>query len=110
MRESAISTQAKAARHSLDNILPLLRGHTPELRERYAVRSLGVFGSYVHGEATADSDLDLLVEYERVPTLFEFVRLQRHLSEFLDIPVDLVMKTALKPAIGQTILAEVMPI
>jgi predicted nucleotidyltransferase len=74
------------------------------------VRALGVFGSFVRGEATADSDLDLLVEFEHSPTLFEFVRLQRHLTELLGVPVDLVMKSALKPAIGQAILSEVVPV
>jgi predicted nucleotidyltransferase len=71
---------------------------------------LGVFGSYVRGEATAKSDLDILVEYDRPPSLFQFVRLQRDLSELLGVPVDLVMKSALRPAIGQVILSEVVPV
>ncbi len=87
-----------------------LRRHQAGLRERYAVRSLGLFGSFVRGEATPDSDLDLLVEFDRPPTLFEFVRLQRDLSELLGVPVDLVMKSALRPAIGQAILAELVPV
>ena len=74
------------------------------------MRSLGVFGSYVHGEATAKSDLDILVEYDQPPSLFQFVRLQRDLSELLGVPVDLVMKSALRPAIGQVILSEVVPV
>jgi len=44
-----------------------LRGHMPELRQRYAVRSLGVFGSYVRGQQRQRSDLDTLVEFERAP-------------------------------------------
>jgi predicted nucleotidyltransferase len=97
-----------ATSRSVDEILRLLRRHDAEIRARYAVRSLGLFGSFVRGEATAGSDLDLLVEFERPPTLFEFVRLQRYLSELLGVPVDLVMKSALKPAIGQAILSEVV--
>jgi predicted nucleotidyltransferase len=69
-----------------------------------------VFGSYVRGEATTKSDLDILVEYDRPPSLFQFVRLQRDLSELLGVPVDLVMKSALRPAIGQVILSEVVPV
>jgi predicted nucleotidyltransferase len=87
-----------------------LREHLPELRERYGVRSLGVFGSYVRGDQEHGSDLDVLVEFDRVPTLFEFVRLERHLSQQLGIPVDLVMKSALKPTIGRYILEEVVPV
>jgi hypothetical protein len=99
-----------ATSRSVDEILHLLRRHEAEIQARYAVRALGVFGSFVRGEATAGSDLDLLIEFEHPPTLFEFVRLQRHLSELLGIPVDLTMKSALKPAIGQAILREVVPV
>ena len=99
-----------ATSRSMDEILRVLRRHEVEIRARYAVRGLGLFGSVVRGEATAGSDLDLLVEFEHPPTLFEFVRLQRHLTELLGIPVDLVMKSALKPAIGQAILSEVVPV
>lgn len=80
------------------------------LIDEFGVSSLGLFGSYLRGEESADSDLDLLVEYEHTPTLLEFVRLQRYLSELLDAPVDLVMKSALKPKIGQRILEEVTPV
>jgi len=62
------------------------------------------------GDATAESDLDILVEYNRPPSLFQFVRLQRDLSELLGVPVDLVMKSALRPAIGQVILSEVVAV
>jgi predicted nucleotidyltransferase len=50
------------------------------------------------------------VEFERVPTLLEFVDLQYHLSDLLGIKVDLVMKKTLKPTIGRHILAEVVPV
>ena len=88
----------------------ILRQHLPELRERYAVKSLGVFGSYVRGEQKKRSDLDVLVEFERAPTLFQYVELEDRLSELVGIKVDLVMKSALKPVIGQRILAEVVPV
>jgi hypothetical protein len=79
----------------------ILRKHLPELRERYSVRSLGVFGSYVRGEQKKHSDLDVLVEFEQAPTLLEFVHLKRHLSALVGIPVDLVLKKTLKPNIGR---------
>jgi predicted nucleotidyltransferase len=44
---------------SMDEILATLRQHRDEFRTQYAMRSLGVFGSYVRGEASVDSDLDL---------------------------------------------------
>ena len=94
----------------LQTVLETLRRQQAVLRARYGVRAFGVFGSYVRGEATPESDLDLLVEFDRTPTLFEFVRLQRDLADLLDMPVDLVMKSALKPTIGQSVLAEVIPV
>ena len=92
----------------LEEILLTLKSGQPELREPFGVRSLGVFGSYASGRATRRSDLDLLVEFDRVPTLFEFVRLERQLSQLLGVKVDLVMKSALKPEIGKRILNEVV--
>jgi uncharacterized protein len=91
-------------------VLESLRAAMPALKERYGVRSLALFGSVVRGEATEASDLDILVEYEVAPTLFQFVRLKADLSELLGAPVDLVMRSALKPAIGREILAEMVPV
>lgn len=79
----------------------------PELKEEYNVSYIGIFGSYVRGEHTPKSDLDVLVEFSRNPTIFSFVHLENHLSESLGIKVDLVMKSALKPSIGRYILHEV---
>lgn len=95
---------------TLDNILVTLRELKPILADRYGLRSIGVFGSYVRGSAGPNSDLDVLVEYERPPTLFEFVRLQNHLREITGVEIDLVMKSALKPKIGEQILTEVVAV
>ncbi len=80
------------------------------MHAQFRVAALGLFGSYIRDEAGAESDVDILVEYESPPTLFEFVRLQDYLSSKLDLQVDLVMKSSLKPKIGARILAEVIPI
>jgi len=94
----------------VERLLATLRVHMPELREQYHVRNLWAFGSCVRGEAKRRSDLDLLVEFDRAPTFFEFVRLERHIGELLGVKVDLVMRTALKPSIGARILEEIVPI
>ena len=82
----------------------------PEIKDRYKVKYLGVFGSYVRGEASKTSDLDLLVEFEQAPTLYEFIRMERYLSEQVGVKVDLVMKKTLRPYIGKRILAEVVAV
>ncbi len=60
----------------------------------------------MRGEASATSDLDLLVDFEDTPTLFGFIRLENELSQLLSVKVDLVMKTGLKPALSERILSE----
>jgi predicted nucleotidyltransferase len=79
----------------------------PELQEDYNVSYIGLFGSYVRGEETHKSDLDVLVEFSKTPTIFKFVNLENYLSDSLGVKVDLVMKDALKPTIGKYILNEV---
>jgi predicted nucleotidyltransferase len=79
----------------------------PQLKEEYNVSYIGLFGSYVRGEDTPKSDLDVLVQFSRAPTIFRFVHLENYLSDSLGIKVDLVMKDALKPNIGKYILKEV---
>ena len=95
-------------RRELARIKRVLRHHLPELRERYAIQSLGVFGSYVRGEQSKHSDLDVLVEVDNSAlTLLKFIELENTLSYLVKIKVDLVDKSVLKPTIGERILAEV---
>ena len=88
----------------------LLRLEMPRLRQEYAVASLGLFGSYVRGEQRKGSDLDVLVEFSKVPGMLRFLDLERELSHLLGVSVDLVQKEALKPSIGKRVLEEVLSI
>jgi uncharacterized protein len=97
-------------RPTLDEVLRILRVHLPELRERYGIRTLGVFGSYVRGEQTPRSDLDLLVEFDQAPTLPEFIDLEHYLRGLIGFRVDLVTRRVLKGEIGRRILREVLPV
>jgi Predicted nucleotidyltransferases len=94
-------------RKSAEIYLRKLHEMLPELKEKYHVSYLGVFGSYVRGEQKLESDLDVLVEFSKTPTLFKFINLENYLSDALGVKVDLVMKDALKPNIGKHILNEV---
>ena len=84
----------------------ILQQQMPNLTEQYSVATLEVFGSYVRHEQRRDSDLDILVTFNKPPSLFKIVRLENHLSDILSVKVDLVMKDSLKPAIGENILRE----
>ena len=99
-------------RHDTRNLahyLAILRQHLPELRERWGVRKLGVFGSYVRNEQHGDSDLDLLVEFDDRPlTLLQFIALENYLSDLLSIKVDLVEQGTLKPTIGRHLHKEML--
>jgi predicted nucleotidyltransferase len=91
----------------LEHIRKCVKANEKELTENYKVKEIGIFGSYVRGEQQEKSDLDILVDFKEVIGLFKFIALERYLSELLGVKVDLVMKSALKPRIGERILKEV---
>ncbi len=80
------------------------------LAEKYKVKEIGIFGSYVRGEQKLKSDLDLLIDFTESISLLDFIHLENELGVLLGIKVDLVMKTALKPRIGKHILEEAVPV
>jgi hypothetical protein len=82
----------------------------PDLAKEYKVSSLALFGSYLHGDETEESDLDVLVAFSEVPGLIKFIELENRLSDELGVKVDLVMKDALKPRIGERILEDAVPV
>jgi predicted nucleotidyltransferase len=94
----------------LSDIIAKLRANLPEITLRFQVKSLLLFGSYVRGRQRKKSDLDILVEFSEPPSFFEFLALERYLSDLLGVKVDLVMKEALKPAIGKHVLAEAIAV
>lgn len=82
--------------------------YKPKLVKSYKVKQIGIFGSYVRGEQQPHSDLDILIDFEEYPSLLEFVSLEDELSDRLGVKVDLVMKSGLKPRLGERILREVI--
>ena len=92
----------------LPEAMAILKAAMPELRERYAVKHLAIFGSTARNEAGPDSDIDLLVEFEpgRCGGYFKFFDLQQELEARLQKRVDLVTPDALKRQLRDQILAE----
>ncbi len=95
---------------TLAHFTTLLRQQKQVLAEHHKVRSLAIFGSFVQNDQQEGSDLDVLVEFDEVPSLLQFITLENALSDLLGIKVDLVMKDALKPSLGQRVLAEVIAV
>ena len=74
--------------------------------QRYAVRRAGVFGSYARGEASDDSDVDLLVELSPGASLLDLVGLQFELRDVLGLDVDANTYRALHPLLREQVLRE----
>ncbi len=92
---------------NIKDIEIIIQKHKKELEEKFGLREIGIFGSYVRGDQLQDSDIDILVEIERPMGFIKFIKLENHLSQILDSKVDIVTKKALKPYIGRRILQEV---
>jgi predicted nucleotidyltransferase len=80
----------------------------PLLKQKYKVETIGVFGSYCRGEQKSKSDIDILVTFAEPNDidLIDFIEIKQFLSRKLNVKVDLVKKTALKPIIRDKILEE----
>lgn len=95
---------------TFEKIKNILTGLKPFLMERYKVKEIGIFGSYVRGEQKKKSDLDILVDFDEPISLLKFIELENYLRENIGLKVDLVMKDSLKPRIGSHIIKEVVTI
>ena len=80
----------------------------PTLSHRFKVKRLGLFGSYVKGQARRSSDIDILVEFSKSIDLLDFVALEKYLAEQTGAKIDLVSIKALRPEFRSTILNEVV--
>jgi len=85
--------------------LTILVTHQSTLKD-FGVKSLILFGSVARNEARPDSDVDLLVEFDRPVGLFTFVRLKRYLEEILETAVDLGTPDSLKPYLQEPVFRE----
>jgi predicted nucleotidyltransferase len=93
-----------------DAIIACLRAALPELRRRWPIRTLALFGSVVRDEARGESDLDVLVDFGGPIDLFAFLALEEELAGLAGRRVDLVARAALKRHMGKRILAEAVPV
>jgi predicted nucleotidyltransferase len=93
-----------------EEVITVLKNRLGEIRQRFSVRSISLFGSVVRGEATHDSDIDVLVAFEGKPTFDAFRDLQFYLEDLLGARVDLVTDNALRPQVRRAIAGELVDV
>lgn len=91
-------------------IYPFDTQHLINICRENDVSKVGVFGSMVRGEATSESDIDLLVEFGSRKSLLALVRLERELSTALERKVDVQTEAALSPYLKDRILSDLQVI
>jgi predicted nucleotidyltransferase len=95
---------------TLEEIRAMIYAHKDELRQRYKVRVVGMFGSYTRGEQRENSDLDLLAEFDEKASLLDLAGAQVMLSELLGVKVDLVPREDIRPELKESIESEVVAV
>jgi hypothetical protein len=92
----------------ITHIKETLKKQKDFLRDTYQVDDLGVFGSVARGDNNEVSDIDVLVKFVKPVGMFKFIELEEYLSNLLGKKVDLATIRALKPAIKNEVLQEVI--
>lgn len=92
--------------YSVEEIKNKIKENKKFLKEKYHVRSFFLFGSYAKGEQTATSDIDLLVDFQKIIDMFEMIDLQEYLQNLFGKKVDLGTKKGLKSFVKDSILKE----
>lgn len=77
-----------------------------EIFRKYGVKSIRLFGSVARGEAKADSDVDLIVTFNRRISLLMLIRMERELSETIGRKVDLLTPKSISPYLRKRVLKE----
>ena len=82
--------------YTTEQIIKTLKEHKPGLQGKYPISELGIFGSYARGEATDDSDIDVLVNFNGRIGL-GFIKLAHDLEDIFNKKIDLVTKSSIRP-------------
>lgn len=94
---------------TLRELEAILALHKDEIRDKYKVKAIGIFGSYARGEQRKRSDVDILVDFY-APVGWEFVDLADYLEGILNTKVDLVTPRALRKHFKDRVLKEMVSI
>jgi predicted nucleotidyltransferase len=89
-------------------VLTKLKSRIEEIRQRFSVRNLSIFGSIARDESTDDSDVDVLVVLNREGSFDLFMDLKFYLEDLLGVKIDLVTDKALRPQVRRVIEQELI--
>lgn len=84
---------------TVQEIIEILREHERELKKKYKIKRIKIFGSYVEGNQSKTSDIDLIVDFEETPTFIELLRAEEEITRILGIKVDLLTEESISPFI-----------
>ncbi|HHT9117792.1 MAG TPA: nucleotidyltransferase family protein [Candidatus Hypogeohydataceae bacterium YC38] len=90
----------------MNNKINEIKKELVKVLKKYKVKKAAVFGSIVRGEATEESDIDLLIEFEGRRSLLDLVGLKLELQELLKRKVDVLTYGSLHPLLKESILSE----
>ena len=89
-------------------ILNQLTNHAGQIRQLFSVKELSIFGSVARDQADENSDVDLLVEFDKKADFDSFMDLKFYLEDLLGTRIDLVTRNALRPRLSQLIEQELI--
>ena len=89
-------------------VLTKLKSRIEEIRQRFSVKNLSIFGSIARDEPTDDSDVDVLVVFDREGSFDLFMDLKFYLEDLLGVKIDLVTDKALRPQVRRAIEQELI--
>ncbi|MBI4162650.1 MAG: nucleotidyltransferase family protein [Candidatus Aenigmarchaeota archaeon] len=93
---------------NMKRIKSVISQSKPELKKKYKVKEIGIFGSYARGEQKKTSDLDILIRFDKDASLFDFVELGNFLEEKLKVKIDIVSEGGVRKELKNAIMKEVV--
>ncbi len=94
----------------LDTVIDAIAKVKPRIQERFRVKEMAIFGSFARGEENADSDIDLLTDFDSDADLFDLTGLADFLENLLSRRVDVVSGKGLRKELRKTVLEEAIQI
>lgn len=93
---------------SLEEVKEIISKHKNEVERKFKVKSLGLFGSYVKGNQSNKSDIDIIVTFKEPVSLLHIVSLENYMSDLLGIKADIVPEKNIRDEIKRDVLKEVI--